>query len=426
MIYIYIAISYILYPFIHFFSIFNKRAWDFLYKRKVEKQEILSMEPISRKVIWLHAASVGELDQCKALAKTIKENEPETIIIQSVFSESVKDNNLNSPHVTLHFHLPLDFYFAYDFIFEKFHPVALVIMAWDTWPNLVMTAKRNKCKVYLACGTYSRSSGRNSFLMRLLTSEVFSKFDGISPANELFERDFLSITRGKIHLKVCGDSRFDSVKEKILRMKPRDDFGKFISIYPYKNIIIFASTYSYCERELFSSLPELIKNGNSIWIFPHKINPSRIEEIRGKLKDLNVDYFIYSQFFQLGNSAKDLPEKYYKVVIFDILGLLAFAYEKAIYAYVGGGMHFRVHNVLEPAYFGLPVITGTMIQNSPEAMLLSEKGGLFTVMNNKEFNEVTEKLKDNSLREEIKSLNTGFVNSGTGASLKFYREFLIK
>ena len=178
----YILFTSLLYPIIFLLPIFSNKAKKFLEKRNVEKRNIrkLSFESKKVRVIWLHAASVGELDQCKAQARAIKENQPQTIIIQSVFSESVQDKNFDLEYTFFNFHLPLDFYFAYDFIFEKFHPDSIVLMAWETWPNLIQSAKRYNCKVYLASAVFDPKSRRISFFARALTRSVFQKLDGKS------------------------------------------------------------------------------------------------------------------------------------------------------------------------------------------------------------------------------------------------------
>ncbi|NBU98786.1 MAG: 3-deoxy-D-manno-octulosonic acid transferase, partial [Spirochaetia bacterium] len=168
-----------------------------------------------KKVIWLHGASVGELDQCKAIAKVIKEEIPDCFVLQSVFSSSVSEKNFISSYIDFSFYLPLDFQNNYDIIFKTFSPKVLIITAWDIWPNLVITARKNSCKIYLSCGTIHTGSGRlkNKF-MRNLTSVTLNLLDGISPANPSRELLFKELSTN-VEIYTCGDSRFDSVSEKI-------------------------------------------------------------------------------------------------------------------------------------------------------------------------------------------------------------------
>ena len=168
MLFLYIILTSLLYPLTFIIPFLSKKGKIFLDRRKLDRKKVseISFQKSASipRVIWLHAASVGELDQCKAQAKAIKESEPQTLVIQSVFSESVQEKNFDSDYTYFNFHLPLDFYFAYNFIFEKFHPDSLVLMAWETWPNLILAAKRYNCKVYLASAVLDPKSKRTSFM----------------------------------------------------------------------------------------------------------------------------------------------------------------------------------------------------------------------------------------------------------------------
>lgn len=116
-------------------------------KRRIEKRnrslrQIFSKSADGKFVIWLHAASVGELDQAKALTETIRKKYKNVFIIQSVFSSSVKESSFQDPLADVYFYLPLDRAHAYDQIFSHFQPKVLFVMAWDTWPNLLKRQTR--------------------------------------------------------------------------------------------------------------------------------------------------------------------------------------------------------------------------------------------------------------------------------------------
>ncbi len=109
-----------------------------------------------------------------------------------------------------------------------------------------------------------------------------------------------------------------------------------------------------------------------------------------------------------------------QTIIFDVLGVLAFAYQAADFAYVGGALHNRVHNVLEPATFGLPLMTGPKISNSPEATILQKTGGLFLVSSAQDILNVLN-IPEKEL-EIIRKNNREFVQSGRGAAKRLYEE----
>lgn len=415
---LYILITSLLYPFVPAAGMFSKKARSFLSLRKEDRKKIEEFKLETKgRVLWLHAASVGELDQCKALAKEIKTRENDAVIIQSIFSESVQEKNFDTVHTALTFRLPLDFYFSYDFIFEKFKPETLVLMAWDTWPNLILSAKRHGCKVYLACAVLDPKSGRNSGFARKLTKAVFSLLDGISPVDEKLVSEFAGLSGLKVKVQSTGDTRFDSVVQKIKEKEPDSRFKEFIRQYTNEKRIILGSTYADCDSILFKGLETLLKDGYSVWIFPHKINPERIEEIKKGLTERGLQFSLYS------DSKMDYNAN---IIIFDVLGVLAFAYAYANLAYIGGAVHNKIHNVLEPAYFGLPLITGEKITNSFDAMKLKEAGGLITIKTTDEFLNAFSHLTDPGKFPGIRKMNSGYVASKTGASGRFYDSFLKK
>jgi len=367
-----------------------------------------------KKVIWLHGASVGELDQCKAIAKVIKEEIPDCFVLQSVFSSSVSEKNFISSYIDFSFYLPLDFQNNYDIIFKTFSPKVLIITAWDIWPNLVITARKNSCKIYLSCGTIHTGSGRlkNKF-MRNLTSVTLNLLDGISPANPSRELLFKELSTN-VEIYTCGDSRFDSVSEKI---ESKELNNSIFENLDYQKVLILASTYTECENVIFPVLDKIISQNYSIWIFPHKIDSARLTEIINKLNDYNLNYQLFSKIKIKSNS---------KIIIFDKYGILAYAYEKAKICYVGGGFHNRVHNTIEPAYFGIPICTGPKIFHAPEVIDLYQNN-LLTIINNSE--DILKFINENSF-ENIYSIKSEkikkYVKDNLGASKRFFEHFIRK
>jgi 3-deoxy-D-manno-octulosonic-acid transferase len=395
-----------LFPIIRLVSKVHPGARDFFTVREKSFQDLQIMTWNHSKLIWLHASSVGELDQAKAIAKCIREKEPTTKIVVSVFSASVKPRQWESPFFDAGFYLPLDKRSEYKKYWELLKPNTLVILAWDTWPNLVYFAKQNGTKVYLACGSIHEGSSRLRFPQLFLTKKILRMMDGISPSNPeripLFQK-----LAPNVPIHSAGDSRFDSVIDKIESRK----VSPKLPDSPQK-VIILASTYSDCEKILFPALSNILKDGFQIWIFPHKVEEKRILEIEESLKNIQLKSERYSN----GVSSN--------IILFDKLGILAFAYEKAHYTYVGGAFHHRVHNVLEPAYFGLPIATGPKIGHSPEALELEKNSGLKIFQTTREFLEIHSLWKEENQIAQVKKINSEFVKSQRGGAAKFYSGFL--
>jgi 3-deoxy-D-manno-octulosonic-acid transferase len=392
----------------------SKDLKEFLEIREKEKK---SFYPFTTKVeaIWLHASSVGELDQCKALAKEIKSKNKNQYILQTVFSKSVKPNQYDLLNTNETIHLPLDFYSNYDWIFKVFKPKTIVLMAWDTWPNLIYKAKREKVPVYLCSANWDEKSKRQNLLLKIFTRNLFQNLSGIGTVNNESSESFKKFLNDKIQIKVTGDSRFDSVVDKIVSQKKNQNVN--LELLKQNKILILASTYKECDDILLPLLKDIIEEKYFVWIFPHKIDQERILSIESKLIDLGITYSKYSNL----DWKKLKPEK---VILFDKLGILAHAYKYAKIAYIGGAMHNKIHNVLEPAYFGLGLISGPRFQNSNDAIQFQKYSGLKVIQNSKDFFNSMKSFENKDFYRYIKNTNSNYVISGKGSSARFVKEFL--
>lgn len=401
--------------FLNFLSLFSKKIRTELKKRKNSYKQLLTQNPGDRAVIWLHSASVGELDQAKALTETIRSHRPNVFIIQSVFSSSVKETAFTDPLADAYFYLPFDLPFAYSKLFQWFRPKFLFIMAWDTWPNLLKNAHHYGTKTYLCCASLSSQSSRKNPLVRILTKTSFSHLSGIYPSHELMAKEFEGLVNAGTDFRVLGDTRFESVLNKLEQKSPNPMFTDFFKkeklFLSETKPVILGSTYPICESHFLSYL-RTQRDEMSYWIFPHKWEPKRMMDFKSKLSAFG-SVSVFSEV--KGNDP--LP----KFLLFDVLGILAFAYQYGSFAYVGGAFHNRIHNTIEPAALGLPIITGPKIQNAPEAIVMHELGGLFKTNSESDFVLHFQKLvNDKDLREKMGTTNRNFVVENRGASEKIY------
>jgi 3-deoxy-D-manno-octulosonic-acid transferase len=409
----------ILYPIFLLLSFFIPKLKEIISIRKADLACLVQFpfEKGTKKVVWLHGASVGELDQSRAIAKTLKEKNKNVFILQSIFSNSVTQKQLEDSNFDLYFHLPFDFPFAYTRILKKFKPDFLMILAWDTWPNLIRDAKRSGAKTYLACASLSSSSGRSKGIARHLTKATFNYLDGIFPSHEILIKDFESLVSENTELQSLGDTRFDSVLNRIESGKPGERFLTFSKKSEARILkekpILLGSTYPICEEYLLAYLNGTEGEIPPFWIFPHKWEEDRMRALESKLSSFgSVDRF---------SNLVDFHANYPRFLLFDEMGILAFAYQYARFAYVGGGIHNRIHNTIEPAAFGLTLITGQKISNAPEAIVMQKLGGLFVCKNAFDFSERVKALLSNPIEtQEIGAKNRKFVLENRGASERIY------
>ena len=398
-----------------FLSLFVKQIREELEKRNRSLRQIFSKSADGKLVIWLHAASVGELDQAKALTETIRKKNKNVFIIQSVFSSSVKETSFQDPLADVYFYLPLDRAHAYDQIFSHFQPKVLFVMAWDTWPNLLKKANQMGTKSYLTCASLSSGSSRKNPLIRSLTKASFRYLTGIYPSHELMAKEFEGLVTETTDFQVLGDTRFESVLNKLENKSPNPTFTNFLleqkDFLSKNKPVILGSTYGICEEHFINYLKKH-KDESFYWIFPHKWEETRMKDFIS-----NLEKYGPVGVFSKRNPGDPLP----KFLLFDLMGILAFAYRYGSFAYVGGAWLHRVHNTIEPAALGLPVITGPKIYNAPEAIVMRELGGLFQTETESEFIEKIHLLTtDQTLREKMGNGNRNFVVENRGASDKIY------
>lgn len=420
MYFIYTIFVYIIYYIVSILLYFLPKFKAIQKQRMEILKNALLQNTKGKDVIWLHSASVGELDQSKALIAVIKRKNPEIFILQSVFSASVTEKQLIDPLIDAYFYLPFDIPRLYKPILKKFKPKKLIILAWDTWPNLLKTCSLFGVKNYLVCAALSPNSSRKNLFLKKLTKESFGYLNGLYPTHPLSEEQFRELVSLPTDFKVLGDSRFDSVLIKLKTKKPKDSFLKYIqkteSYWKKHSPYIFGSTYSICESYILNWISQL-EAKQSLWIFPHKW-----EEERGNQLVKSLGKFIETyRFSEIASSGKT-PN----CIVFDELGILAFAYKYGRLAYVGGGFHNRIHNTIEPAAFGLPVLTGPKIENAPEALVMQSLGGLIKIQRQEEF--VSKLLTIETNQKEFKrigQINRNFVVENSGASEKIYNRVFL-
>ncbi len=394
-------------PFYFFFSLFVPKLREFRAARTRPADA-----PEFEGAIWLHAASVGEMDQALAIAREIRRRSKSTIVL-SVFSMSVK--KLGHPDVDYMFRAPVDFPWAWGQWIRRLKPAVFVTMTWDVFPNLMRALASENVPAYLACAALASNSSRLKLPSRYLLRSVYSKLTGIGAVDEANAGRFRALTPFPERVRVTGDSRYDAIFHRIETAKLDPDAEKKLS-FSGKTWIL-ASTYAACDDQILPHLPALLEQSRDlrVLIFPHFVEEPRIVEIEQKLAKVSLQ----SARFSSSNAGSC------RIMIVDRLGILALAYRLADFCYVGGGFHHRIHNTGEPAALGLPIVTGPKIETSPIALLLEEVGALFRAADGDSlFQRVHEWNVSPGEAAKAGSLGQDAIRREQGASRKFVDAFL--
>lgn len=380
---------------------FSKKLSLFVNGRKTIFKTLQNSIHPDDKTIWFHCASLGEYEQGVPIMEAIKKTYPNHQLIVSFFSPSGFEVKKNTSFANLTVYLPLDTVSNAKRFIKAIHPSLVVFVKYEFWPNYLFQLKQSKIPTLLVSGLFRENQlffkPYGGFMRKALDC-----FDHFFVQDDLSEKLLKTINISKI--TVSGDTRFDRVSNQL----KQDNTLDFISDFKQNNLcIVCGSTWSEDEAVLIDYINNAPKNVKFI-IAPHQINKSKIESFRNKIHKKSI----------LFSEKEDSIVSVYNVLIIDTIGLLTKIYSYADIAYVGGGMGTSgLHNILEPATFGIPVVIGKNFNNFPEASNLQKAKGLYSISNTSECSQVFEKLVlDSKLRKECGENARNFIESNKGAT----------
>lgn len=357
------------------------------------------------KTIWVHCASLGEFEQGVPVMQSLRTSHPNYKIIVSFFSPSGYENKKNTPLADVVVYLPMDTKSNAKKFIDKVHPSLVFFVKYEFWPNYLVELKRQEIKTLLISGVFKKEQiffkPYAGFMRKALDS-----FDHFFLQDKLSKE--LLKTIGITNTSVSGDTRFDRVSRQI----EMDNTLDFIAHFKKDHVcIVCGSTWEEDQDLLLEYINQAPKQIKFI-IAPHAIDAAKISALRKKMNKQSV---LYSQSIAKGNT--DSIETA-EVFIIDTIGLLAKIYSYADIVYVGGGAGTKgLHNILEPATFGVPIVIGKNYNNFPEAVKLRSLAGLFSAENSTECKTILTKLvEDSNFRNKTGMICGHFVDSNTGAT----------
>ncbi|WP_373055595.1 3-deoxy-D-manno-octulosonic acid transferase [Zunongwangia sp. H14] len=354
------------------------------------------------KVIWFHAASLGEFEQALPVMEMIKEQLPNAKILVSFFSPSGYENKKNHPLAEVITYLPLDTSKNVREFLDLAHPEMVFFVKYEIWPNFLRELKARKIRSFLLSGAFREN-------------QIYFKSYGswMRKSLEAFEHFFLQNKKSQELLKsqgfnntsITGDTRFDRVSRQIEYNNKLDFVENFLQ---GDLCLVAGSTWPEDEDYLLPYINKAPKNVKVI-IAPHEIKEEKINALQQKIEKNTVRY-----------SQRQANVEQFQVLIVDTIGLLGKIYSYANVAYVGGAAGTSgLHNILEPATFGVPIVIGPNFSKFPEAKDLQQLAGLFSVASAKEASFMLKRLMtDENFRKKTGMVAGHYVNSNTGATKK--------
>ncbi|KFF22753.1 3-deoxy-D-manno-octulosonic acid transferase [Chryseobacterium sp. JM1] len=346
------------------FSLFNDKTKKGVEGRKQSLDKVKATFSPSDKVIWMHAASLGEYEQGLPVLEKLKEKFPSHKILVTFFSPSGYENVVKKKHIAdVICYLPFDKKTTIKEFISQFDPELFFTVKYDYWYHLLAELKQHGAKIYVISALFYERQAFFTSYGKWFVKQLKKNVDWFFHQTEFSFALAKSI--GLSNSSITGDTRFDRVKQ----LRVRDNHVDFISEFlGNRQAIVFGSSWQ-AEEKIAATISKMNADLKLI-IAPHDLK--RVDH----LKNIFPDALLYSAI----NNA-ELPVSEYQVLVIDSIGLLSKLYSYADVAVVGGGFHDAgLHNILEAATFGVPVIFGNHYRKNPEAdgLIEAEGGKSFT------------------------------------------------
>ena len=370
----------------------GRKNWAPLLKQKINPGD---------QYIWIHCASLGEFEQGRPVIEMIKNENPGYKIILTFFSPSgyeIRKNYSNADYVC---YLPADTPGNARKFISIISPLFVIFVKYEFWNNYISELYKKRTPLFLVSGMFR--PGQHFFKCY---GSFFRKM--LFRFSHIFVQDKQSMDLlkeiGIKNVSVTGDTRFDRVVQIVGAAKDIPELELFRG---NEKIFLAGSSWEPDEKiiaKYINNHPDRMK-----WVFaPHEIDKSNIERLE-KLFAVRV-----VRFSQLSEESAGA-----RVLIMDNMGMLSSAYRYAYLAAIGGGFGKGIHNILEPACWGIPVLFGPNFKKFREAIELINKMGAKSFKSYEEFSLIV----DNWLSDEefyLKSANSAaiYVKQNTGATVK--------
>ena len=388
-------------------SWFNDKIKRGLEGRKRSLKIVKSNISKDDKVLWMHAASLGEYEQGLPVLEKLKEKYPTHKVLITFFSPSGYENVVKKNKEDILCYLPFDKKSTISEFVKAVHPEIFFTVKYDFWYHLLDELKKANAKVFVISALFYENQvyfkPQGKWFMNELKKNVDWIFHQTEKSLSLAQK--VGLTKGS----VSGDTRFDRVKQ----IKNRDNFVEFISEFKAeKKLLVFGSSWE-AEEKMAQILSQKLENFK-ILIAPHDLK--RVQN----LKQIFPSAILYSEL----KSNYQLPNT--NILIIDCIGLLSKLYSYADIAVVGGGFHDKgLHNILEAATFGVPVIFGNQYKKNPEAdALIAQNGGKSFAQVELAADFVLELSKNSNLLQEMSENAGNFVHSQPNSSEIILRKIL--
>ncbi|MGA2623783.1 MAG: glycosyltransferase N-terminal domain-containing protein [Bacteroidota bacterium] len=366
--------------------------------------------PGNTRRIWFHSSSMGEFEQAKPIIAELKKRNPSVEIVVSFFSPSGYEHAGAYKPADIITYLPFDSSRNAERFVSLVRPSAAVMVRYDLWPNHLRALQRAKIPIFIANATLRQNSARSLPLAKQFHRAVYNSLDYILTVSESDKRMFESFDLNHPLVDVMGDTRYDQVWQRSADSKTHHYLPA--SVIDGKKLLVVGSSWQEDEDELFPAVRKLVAVYPDLLVIlvPHEPNMETLERIEYRL-NAQISSIRFSMLSDYNNE---------RLIIIDSVGILMALYQYAHVAYVGGSFRQGVHNVLEPAAYGIPLVIGPKHENSQEALKLIASGAAFVGTNAEElYRQFRMLIENDEPRRRAGQDALEFVRRNVGATKRF-------
>lgn len=353
-----------------------------------------------KRVLWLHAASLGEFEQGRPLIEAYREQFPDSYIALTFFSPSGYEVRKNYPLADLVAYLPADTRRnARDFL-DLLRPDLAIFVKYEFWGNYLLELKSRKTSTLLVAALFRPSQAFfqpwGGFWRKMLGC-----FTHLFVQREEDARLLQSF--GVQCVTVAGDTRVDRVLKIAAEAPANEKVAGFVGAA--KQVLVAGSTWQPDEQILLDALSQPSLEAMQLVIAPHDPAATHVERL------LEAARFLGAKRYSVADSYTDE-----RCLVIDNIGMLNTLYRYGRVAYIGGGFGKGIHNTLEPAAFGLPVIFGPKYQKFEEARQFVARGGAFVVHDAAQLHAVLAQLQQPEFYRKASEAVQNYLEESRGAT----------
>lgn len=384
-------------------ALWNKKAAQWVNGRRTQKISPLSS---AQQTVWMHCASLGEFEQGRPVLEAVKQAYPNACIVLTFFSPSGYEIRKNYPGAHHVLYLPMDGPLAAPKFVEQINPTLVLWVKYEYWYYYLSALKKRNIPVLLVSGIFRKEQPFFKWYGGFWKT-ILQCFDHLFVQTE----QSLSLLKHIIapqQITVGGDTRFDRVASIAAGWK--GDNAAMQKFCTGHKVIVAGSTWEE-DEEILIHYARI--NPHIRFVFaPHEVGPERIND----LKEEFPQALLYSQLIKM--QADEAIDAH--VLIIDNIGLLSSLYGYADIAYIGGGFNQSgIHNILEAAVYGKPIVFGPVYQKFAEAVQLVTQQGAFSIENALELEDVLNQLwSDERSLQKAGKANSNYVQLQCGATEK--------